>query len=263
LQDLTPKLSYTDSSPFHRLKVKVKQEIVTLGVAGIDPAQQTGTHVSPQAWDALLSDPDLLVIDTRNQYEYELGTFAGAISPQTQHFREFPQFVQENLDPAQHPKIALFCTGGIRCEKASAYLLQQGFNEVYQLEGGILSYLETHQSQKSLWAGECFVFDGRVAVDQQLAVGQHILCYACRRPLSAQDCQSEHYEPGISCSHCFASLTASRRASFTERRRQMVLAQQRHQKHVGAVMPNTLPDGMFSPKSEVYPSVRGVKLEHL
>jgi UPF0176 protein len=236
-RDLIPKLSYVMEPPFKRMKVKVKREIVSMGVESIDPAQQTGTHVEPEQWNALLQDPDVLVIDTRNQYEYEVGTFEGAISPNTKHFRQFPQFVDENLDPEQHPKIAMFCTGGIRCEKASAYLLKQGFTEVYQLEGGILNYLNTQEPEQSLWDGECFVFDERVAVDTALQPGRYVMCFGCRRPLSQADCQSEQYEPGIACPHCFEQLTEQQRSRFAERQRQIRLAQQHHQSHIGAVMP--------------------------
>lgn len=225
--DLRPKLSYVAASPFKRMKIRIKREIVSMGVDSINPAAQTGTHVDPETWNQLLQDPEVLVIDTRNQYEYDIGTFEGAVSPQTQHFRQFPQFVDNNLDPQQHPKVAMFCTGGIRCEKASAYLLEQGFDEVYQLEGGILNYLH-HQQDESLWEGECFVFDGRVAVDEQLQPGRHVMCFGCRRPLSPEDCQSEKYERGISCPHCFDRLTEDQRARFAERRLQMDLAAQRN-----------------------------------
>ncbi|PZD70731.1 Thiosulfate sulfurtransferase GlpE [Acaryochloris thomasi RCC1774] len=231
--DLWPKLSYVPSPPFKRMKVKVRREIVSMGLEGIDPAEKTGTHIDPKNWNELIRDPEVLVIDTRNQYEYEIGTFEGAKSPETENFRQFPQFVDEQLNPKEHPKVAMFCTGGIRCEKASAYLLEQGFEEVYQLEGGILNYLQAHQPENSLWNGECFVFDERVAVDEQLQPGSHTMCFGCRHPLSEQDYQSEKYEPGISCPHCFDQLTESQRASFAERRLQMELAAQRSQKHLG------------------------------
>jgi UPF0176 protein len=231
--DLWPKLSYVPEPPFKRMKIKVRHEIVSMGLAGINPAESTGIHIDPKDWNKLIRDPEVLVIDTRNQYEYEIGTFERAISPETKHFRQFPQFVDQQLDPKQHQKVAMFCTGGIRCEKASAYLLQQGFAEVYQLEGGILNYLQTQQHE-SLWNGECFVFDERVAVDEQLQPGKHTMCFGCRHPLSEQDHQSEKYEPGISCPYCFEYLTESQRASFAERRLQMELAAQRRQKHLGA-----------------------------
>ncbi|MEO0354372.1 MAG: rhodanese-related sulfurtransferase [Cyanobacteria bacterium P01_A01_bin.3] len=239
LADIKVKRSLASEVPFHRLKVKVKAEIVTMGVTGLDPAQNTGVHVDAQKWNQLLQDPDVITIDTRNDYEYHIGTFQSAISPETKNFREFPQFVEQNLDPQQHRKIAMFCTGGIRCEKASAYLLDQGFEEVYQLDGGILNYLEQQPEGESLWQGECFVFDGRVAVNHDLEAGSHIMCYGCRRPLSAGDCASDRYEAGVSCPHCYDDLTEEQTASFRERWRQEVMAQQRQQKHVGGVMPRS------------------------
>lgn len=238
LAGLKAKQSVAEDVPFHRLKVKVKSEIVTMGIEGIDPGQRTGMHVDVQRWNELLQDPEVLTIDTRNDYEHHIGTFQSAISPNTKNFREFPQFVDCHLDPQQHRKIAMFCTGGIRCEKASAYLLAQGFEEVYQLEGGILNYLE-QQPEESLWQGECFVFDGRVAVNSELEPGSHIMCFGCRRPLSPEDCQSEKYEAGVSCPHCYDSLSYSQRTSFRERWRQETIARDRQQKHVGGVMPRT------------------------
>jgi len=232
--DIEPKISDTDQSPFHRLKVKIKSEIVTMGVNEIKPAITTGKHIDPETWNQIISDPEVLVIDTRNQYEYKVGTFHNAVSPQTDNFRQFPEFVEENLDPNKHKKIAMFCTGGIRCEKASAYLIEQGFEEVYQLDGGILNYLETVPSDKSLWKGECFVFDHRVAVNEELEKGNYELCYGCGQPLSPEDRQSEKYEPGVSCPYCCDYLTQQQRDRFWERRRQQELAKQRHQKHIGA-----------------------------
>lgn len=230
--DLWPKLSYVPKPPFKRMKVKVKREIVSMGLEGINPAEKTGAHIAPDEWNDLIRDPEVIVIDTRNQYEYEIGTFEGAVSPETKHFRQFPHFVDEQLDPGQHQKVAMFCTGGIRCEKASAYLLEQGFEEVYQLEGGILNYLQKQDPEASLWKGECFVFDERVAVDEELQPGSHIMCFGCRHPLSEQDCQSEKYEAGISCPHCFDQLTDRQRNRFAERRLQMNLAARRSQEHV-------------------------------
>ncbi|WP_017326537.1 rhodanese-related sulfurtransferase [Synechococcus sp. PCC 7336] len=239
--DLNPKLSRADEAPFHRMKVKVKAEIVTMGVEAIDPSRQTGVHVDPQDWNALIRDPEVLTIDTRNQYEYAIGTFQNAIPSCSDNFHEFPQFVSENLDPRQHRKIAMFCTGGIRCEKASAYLLERGFEEVYQLNGGILNYLEEQSAENSFWEGECFVFDARVAVTDKLEPGSHIMCYACRRPLSERDCQSEQYQPGVACPYCCDRLSESQRASFVERWRQAQIAESRKQKHVGALMPDRQP----------------------
>lgn len=241
LAGIEAKFSHAETPPFHRLKVKVKSEIVTMGVAGVNPAQQAGEHVNAGQWNELLQDPDVLTIDTRNDYEYAIGTFKTAISPQTQNFREFPQFVEQHLDSKRHRKIAMFCTGGIRCEKASAYLLERGFERVYQLDGGILKYLQQPPEDGSLWEGECFVFDGRVAVNGALEPGKHVMCYGCRRPLSPEDCRSEKYEPGVSCPHCYDRLTADRRSSFRERWRQEMLARDRRQKHVGGIMPKQKP----------------------
>lgn len=232
--DIEPKISDTDQPPFHRLKVKIKSEIVTMGVNEIKPAISTGKHIDPETWNQIISDPEVLVIDTRNQYEYKVGTFQNAVSPQTDNFRQFPEFVAENLDPNKHKKIAMFCTGGIRCEKASAYLIAQGFEEVYQLDGGILNYLETVSSDKSLWEGECFVFDHRVAVNEELEKGNYELCYGCGQPLSPEERQSEKYEAGVSCPYCYDHLTQQQRDRFWERRRQQELAKQRNQKHIGA-----------------------------
>lgn len=235
--DIEPKISYTKERPFHRMKVKIKPEIITMGVNEVEPAITTGNHVDPETWNELIQDPEVLVIDTRNEYEYQVGSFQNAVSPQTDNFREFPDFVEQNLDPNQHKKVAMFCTGGIRCEKASAYLLEKGFEEVYQLNGGILNYLETVSSEESLWEGECFVFDYRVAVNENLETGTHELCYGCRHPLSPEDLQSEKYQPGICCPYCYDRLTEQQRDRFTERWRQQQLAKQRNEKHVGANMP--------------------------
>ncbi|PNW51310.1 UNVERIFIED_CONTAM: hypothetical protein BEN50_10775 [Euhalothece sp. KZN 001] len=232
--DIEPKISDIDQPPFHHLKVKIKSEIVTMGVNEIKPAISTGKHIDPETWNQIISDPEVLVIDTRNQYEYKVGTFQNAVSPQTDNFRQFPEFVAENLDPNKHKKIAMFCTGGIRCEKASAYLIAQGFEEVYQLNGGILNYLETVSSDKSLWKGECFVFDHRVAVNEELEKGNYELCYGCGQPLSPEERQSEKYEAGVSCPYCYDHLTQQQRDRFWERRRQQELAKQRNQKHIGA-----------------------------
>ncbi len=203
LADLGHRESVCDAPPFDRLKVKLKREIVTLGLPEVDPNQGTGVHVHPRDWNALLTDPEVTVIDTRNAYEVDIGSFQGAINPQTDSFRQFPEYVQQHLDPQHTRKIAMFCTGGIRCEKASAYLLQQGFEQVYQLQGGILNYLETVPEAESLWRGECFVFDQRTAIQHGLAVGTHVMCQACGYPLSESDRTSPHYQPGHSCPHCW------------------------------------------------------------
>jgi len=219
---------------FHRLKVRVKTEIVRLDQPGVAPDRRSGEPVGPARWNELLDDPDVLVLDTRNGYEIEIGTFPGAVDPGTRSFRELPEYVKTHLDPARHPRIAMFCTGGIRCEKASAWLLDQGFEAVYQLDGGILSYLEEVAPEHNRWQGECFVFDQRVSVDTALGEGSFEQCFACRRPLSAADMQSPDYEPGVSCPHCIDEHTAPQRAAFAERRRQEALAAARGRRHVGA-----------------------------
>lgn len=191
------------AQPFRRMKVKIKREIVTFGQPQIDPTQQVGTYVEPQDWNQLLQDPDVTVVDTRNTYEVAIGHFQGAEDPHTANFRQFPAYVTQHLDLKTTPKVAMYCTGGIRCEKASAYLLNQGFKEVYHLKGGILNYLETVPTTESLWKGECFVFDERVAVTAGLAPGSHVMCHACGYPLSIADQQSPHYEPDQHCPHCY------------------------------------------------------------
>jgi UPF0176 protein len=204
LADLSPRWSETTDQPFGRMKVKLKSEIVTFGQGEINPAQQAGTYVEPQDWNQLITDPDVILVDTRNAYEVRIGSFQGAIDPQTERFRDFPDYVEQALDPSQHSKVAMFCTGGIRCEKASAYLKQKGFEAVYHLKGGILNYLESVPAEESLWRGECFVFDERVAVKQGLEPGSYVMCQACGQPLSQQEQQSQQYEPGVSCPHCQA-----------------------------------------------------------
>ncbi len=227
------KESFSDNNPFHRTKVKLKKEIVTMGIEGIDPNQVVGTYVKPQDWNALISDPEVLLVDTRNDYEVEIGTFKGALDPNTETFREFPQYVKDNLDKTKHKKVAMFCTGGIRCEKSTAYLKEQGFEEVYHLEGGILKYLEEVPSDDTLWQGECFVFDGRVAVNHDLEQGQYDQCFACRFPLTEQEKQSEHYVKGVSCHRCHDKVTDKQRSRFAERERQISLAEQRGENHIG------------------------------
>lgn len=236
--DLEHKESYADEHPFYRMKVKLKKEIVTLGVAGVSPTKQVGTYVQPQDWNALISDPDVILIDTRNDYEVDIGTFKGAIDPKTTTFREFPEYVAKNLDKTKHKKVAMFCTGGIRCEKASSYMMDQGFEEVFHLQGGILKYLETVPEQESLWQGECFVFDQRVAVKHNLEVGEFDQCYACRHPLSPAEMQSEQYTPGISCPYCYNTISEEKRASLTERQKQVILAKKRGEAHIGEKQKN-------------------------
>lgn len=231
--DLEHKESFADEHPFYRMKVKLKKEIVTLGVPGVSPTNKVGTYVKPEDWNALISDPDVVLIDTRNDYEVDIGTFKGAIDPKTTTFREFPEYVAKNFDKTKHKKVAMFCTGGIRCEKASSYMLDQGFDEVYHLQGGILKYLETVPEEQSMWQGECFVFDQRVAVKHNLEVGDFDQCYACRHPLSPAEMKSEQYVAGISCPHCYDKVSEEKRARLSERQKQVALAKQRGETHIG------------------------------
>ncbi|MDO5768811.1 MAG: rhodanese-related sulfurtransferase [Psychrobacter sp.] len=232
--DFEFKESYTDIAPFYRTKVKLKKEIVTMGVEGIDPLQSVGRYVKPSDWNELISDPEVLLIDTRNDYEVQIGTFKNAVNPKTQTFREFPKYVKEQLNPGQHKKVAMFCTGGIRCEKSTAYLREQGFDEVYHLEGGILKYLEEIPPEESLWQGDCFVFDNRVAVNHNLEKGNYDQCYACRMPITEEDKQSAAYVKGESCPHCIDKVTDEQRARFHERQHQMQLAKERGETHIGS-----------------------------
>lgn len=234
LQDLDSKESISAHMPFMRTKVKLKREIVTLGVAGIDPRKAVGTYVDATAWNALLADPDVVLIDTRNYYEFQVGTFKNAINPNTESFREFPQFVAEHLQPAKQKKVAMFCTGGIRCEKSTAYLKAQGFDEVYHLKGGILKYLESVPEHESQWQGECFVFDERITVNHQLQPGSYAQCNACRLPITAADQASPLFQAGISCPHCYDKVSATQKARFTERQKQIDLAKQRGEQHLGS-----------------------------
>lgn len=227
------KESYTDEMPFYRTKVKLKKEIVTMGVSDIDPKQSVGQYVKAEDWNALISDPDVLLVDTRNDYEVKIGTFKNALNPHTETFREFPDYVEKHLDKNKHKKIAMFCTGGIRCEKSTAFMKKQGFDEVYHLEGGILKYLETVPKADSLWEGECFVFDNRVAVNHDLEQGQYDQCYACRMPITEAEKQSEHYIKGESCPHCFDKITKAQRQRFHEREKQTQLAKSRGEHHIG------------------------------
>jgi UPF0176 protein len=235
---LEAKYSRAKTPPFRRMKVRLKREIVTMGEPQIDPLAATGHYVSPQNWNALISDPDTIVIDTRNDYEVAVGSFAGAIDPQTATFRDFPAWFRAErerlLGSGTPPKIAMFCTGGIRCEKSTAFLKAEGLDEVYHLEGGILKYLETVPAEQSLWTGECFVFDQRVAVGHGLAPGTHLLCHACRRPVSIADQASPLYTAGISCPACHAARSDAQRAGYAERERQEHLAKARGDVHIGA-----------------------------
>lgn len=236
LAPIEVKESCADDNPFYRTKVKLKNEIVTMGVDDIDPCHIVGTYVRPQDWNALISDPEVLVIDTRNHYEYQIGTFERALNPDTESFREFPEFVERNLDPSRHKKVAMFCTGGIRCEKSTAFLKQQGFAEVYHLQGGILKYLEEVPEQQSLWRGECFVFDNRVTVNHQLEQGSYDQCHACRMPITEEEKQSVHFKPGVSCPHCHDRHSQEQLQRYAERERQMQLSRERGENHIGEPM---------------------------
>jgi UPF0176 protein len=240
LAELECKESITSVMPFNRTKVKLKKEIVTMGIEGIDPKQVVGTYVNAQDWNSLIDDPEVLVIDTRNDYEFQVGTFKNAINPNTQSFREFPQYVKENLDSDKHKKVAMFCTGGIRCEKSTAFLKQQGFDEVYHLKGGILKYLEEMPIESTLWEGECFVFDERVTVNHHLEKGSYDQCNACRLPITEIDKISDKYQQGVSCPHCFDKVTLEQRARFSEREKQMALAKKRGEPHLGEDAAKTL-----------------------
>jgi UPF0176 protein len=238
--DLEVKYSPSAAMPFHRMKVRIKREIVTMGQPDIDPLGSVGTYVAPADWNALIADPDTIVIDTRNDYEVAVGTFAGAIDPQTRTFREFPEWFRrqrETLLGDRPVKVAMFCTGGIRCEKSTAFLKQEGIDQVYHLKGGILKYLETIPAENSLWQGECFVFDQRVSVGHGLAPGTHALCHGCQRPVNPTDRQSPLYEPGVSCPACHAERSDAQRASYRERHRQEQLAAAQGRTHVGDVRP--------------------------
>jgi UPF0176 protein len=234
LTNIVHKESFDETMPFYRTKVKLKKEIVTMGIEGIDPKQIVGTYVKPQDWNALISDPDVVLLDTRNDYEIQIGTFQGAVDPNTETFREFPKYVKENMDPTKHKKVAMFCTGGIRCEKSTAYMKEQGFDEVYHLEGGILKYLEEVPKEETMWEGECFVFDNRVAVNHELEKGQYDQCHACRYPITDDEKLSIHYQQGVSCHHCIDKYTTVQRERFQQRELQMQLAKKRGEVHIGA-----------------------------
>ena len=238
LDDLEYKESFNIEQPFYRMKVKLKKEIVTMGVEDIDPKTLVGTYVEPQDWNKLIRDPDVTVVDTRNYYEYEIGTFENAINPNTTTFRELPVFIKQQLDPDKHKKVAMFCTGGIRCEKSTAYMKQLGFDEVYHLKGGILNYLEKVAEEESAWQGECFVFDNRVAVNHKLQKGQYDQCHGCRHPITEDEMKSDKYLPGVACPRCFDKQSQEQRARFAERQKQVQLAKSRNEIHIGAPPPD-------------------------
>ncbi|WP_404400427.1 rhodanese-related sulfurtransferase [Idiomarina seosinensis] len=232
LADLEHKESTSDTQAFYRTKVKLKKEIVTMGIDWVDPKNTVGTYVEPEQWNDLIADPEVLLIDTRNEYEYAVGTFEGAVNPKTDTFREFPAYVQQHLDPSKHKKVAMFCTGGIRCEKSTAYLKEQGFEKVYHLKGGILKYLELVPEDDSRWRGDCFVFDQRVTVKHGLEQGEYDQCYACRMPITDAEKESSLYQKGVSCPHCYNTTTDEQKARYAERERQIQLAKKRGEKHI-------------------------------
>jgi UPF0176 protein len=232
-QPIEARWNEVSEPPFRRMRVRLKKEIVTLGRPDIHPHERTGTYVSAGEWNRLLDDPDVLVIDTRNRYEYEVGTFPRALDPGTDSFREFPQFARKLAESSTDKPLAMFCTGGIRCEKATALMLELGFENVYHLQGGILKYLEETSEAENRWQGECFVFDTRVAVDRDLAEGGYVQCHACRRPLSAEDLASPDFREGVSCPKCVGELDPERASRLEERHKQVELAKERGDKHIG------------------------------
>ena len=245
LSDLEHRSAWATEPPFHRMKVRLKAEIVSMRVHGVNPAERAGQYVRPEDWNALIAQPGVVLIDVRNDYEVAIGSFSGALDPGTKSFSDLPAWIEEQSQPgralaAEHgrkPKVAMFCTGGIRCEKSTAYLRTRGYDEVYHLRGGILNYLETVPQAQSLWHGECFVFDERVSVGHGLKPGPLELCRACRRPVSEAEKASPKYQEGVSCSRCFDSRTDGQKEGFAERHRQVTLARSRKQLHVGAKMP--------------------------
>ncbi len=238
--DLDWKESYTDEHPFHRMKVRLKKEIVTMGVPGMDPEMSHMQYVEPHDWNKVISDPDTIVIDTRNDYEVSIGTFEGAIDPETTSFREFPDWFRKFREENKFKKVAMFCTGGIRCEKSTAFLRAEGIEDVVHLKGGILKYLEVVPEEESMWNGECFVFDQRVSVGHDLEPGSYDMCHACRQPITEEDKDSPHYQKGVSCPRCHDKLPEETKRRFAERQKQVELAKARGRQHIGGahlVMP--------------------------
>ena len=237
LSDLESKFAEALGETFKRMKVRLKKEIVSMGKENVNPGQITGTHVSEEEWNQIIQDPNTLIVDTRNEYEHAIGSFEGSVNPKTNSFRQFPKWVEKQLKPLMEKqnkkKVAMFCTGGIRCEKASSYLLQEGYEEVFQLQGGILKYLENINLENSLWEGECFVFDDRVSIQHGLLEGNYSMCHACRMPIDDDDMKSNQYLEGISCPNCYAMHSDERKLRFSERQKQIELAKERNEKHLG------------------------------
>ena len=229
--DVMHKESWADKAPFQRMKVRLKKEIVALGDDSVDPTSTVGTYVLPEDWNAIISDPDITNIDTRNDYEVGIGTFKGALDPNTQTFKEFKDFVRNTLDPKKNKKVAMFCTGGIRCEKASSFMINEGFEEVYNLKGGILQYLEDVPKIESMWKGDCFVFDDRVSVTHGLELGGYTECHACRRPIKPEDVKSPEYEAGVACHSCVSITDDAFKTRMRERQKQIALANKRGEPH--------------------------------
>ena len=238
--DIDVKLSFATERPFYRLKVKVKKEIVTMGVEGVCPTNIVGEYVEPNDWNQLLSDPDLVLIDTRNDYESTVGSFEGAVHPITRNFREFPEWLSEQKNISKDKKIAMFCTGGIRCEKATSFMKKQGYEHVYHLKGGILRYLEEIPEDKSLWNGSCFVFDQRVGIEHELKESSLSLCYACGFPVLEEDKETEQYEAGVSCPNCFGTYSTDQCARLRERQKQITLSASRNEQHIGVARRHTI-----------------------
>jgi UPF0176 protein len=222
--------------PFSKIHIKIKKEIVAIGREDIRPYEKYGKSVKPENWNQLIQNPETIIIDTRNKYEIDIGSFPGALNPETKAFRDFPAFAENIPNSKKNKPIAMFCTGGIRCEKAAALMIEMGFSDVNQLEGGILNYLENIKESENIWKGECFVFDDRVAVDAELRDGKYIQCHACRHPLSVDETRSPDYQEGISCPRCINTISKSRLKGFKERQKQIKLAKQRGEKHIGKVL---------------------------
>lgn len=219
------KFSYSEEKPFNRFKIRLKREIVTFNQPHVNPNLRVGTYIEPDQWNTLIEDPDVTVIDTRNRYETLIGTFKNAIDPKIDSFTEFSDYVRENLDPKKHKKIAMFCTGGIRCEKASSFMLAEGFESVFHLKGGILKYLEEIPKEQSRWQGDCYVFDRRMAVGHGLTTGHYSMCYCCGYPLSDKDKTHNLYEEGVSCAHCYEKTSSENKSNYRMRHKQLTIAQ--------------------------------------